>query len=308
MRFHENFQHIPLSVFKNGDIGELSSVKFHQYHYSDQNLKDIKWGILLNSSNEFLELLDILKLKGKRVDQVKHADLSIGQGLNLNKCYFIQKNDLHRLNIPQKSLIPFVTSYEGAPFNIYNTDYYLIDKGKLAKHENSKLSSIKLFDRNKTRKIVPALILPRGIGRHFCAINSISAFSASFVEIYKTSRKPTESVLNNLWLFLNSSIAWLIREMSGRKNLGGGMLKAEAVDLKYFPIYFDFDNNEKIKSILKDLSQREALETTLEIETSEHKCIDDIVFSFLGIDSGMKNKLIDLLKSKIIERTKKSKT
>jgi hypothetical protein len=150
--------------------------------------------------------------------------------------------------------------------------------------------------------------MPRGIGRHFCAINSVSGFSASSVEIYDTSPCPSEDIQLNLWLFLNSSIAWLIREIAGRKNLGGGMLKAEAIDLKPIPIYFDFKDSLGIKNILQELEKREALNTLDEIDTEEHQKIDEIVFNFLGIDFETRMILIDLLKTKIRERSMKAKT
>ena len=38
--------------------------------------------------------------------------------------------------------------------------------------------------------------------------------------------------------YLNSTLGWLIREISGRKIFGGGMLKAEASDLKSY--YFSY--------------------------------------------------------------------
>ena len=150
--------------------------------------------------------------------------------------------------------------------------------------------------------------MPRGIGRHFCSLNSVNAFSASFVELYDNLENLNEEAKFNLWLFLNSSIAWLIREISGRKNLGGGMLKAEAIDLKAFPLYYEFDQFSSIKKIFSKLKDREALHTLDEIRTTEHAQIDDIVYGYLGINRNLREVLKSLLVKKITERSEKSKT
>lgn len=310
VRFKERFQNVPSSIFQGDNITQLPQVSYYSYWYSDEILQDTKWGILLTAPVEFLELLDRLKDKGELVSNVKQAKLSIGQGLNLTKEHFAQRSELNKLSIPAHALTPFVTSSEGAPFEIRNTDYFLVERSKLSKDQIKILRSqgLKPFDRSSTRKAEPILILPRGIGRHFCAINAISAFSASYVDIYDTSEVPSEEVVLNLWLFLNSSVAWLIREISGRKNLGGGMLKAEAVDLKTFPIYLNFGVVSEIRNILHNLRHRQALDTLAEIDTPEHKRIDSIVFDYLDIDTKTGIMFVDLLKHKIIERTEKSRT
>lgn len=117
----------------------------------------------------------------------------------------------------------------------------------------------------------------------------------------------SEDILN-LWCFLNSSIAWLIREISGRKNLGGGMLKAEATDLKSFPLLFNFNKQEEILQIYETIKKREVSDTINEIETKEHKLIDEIVFEYIGLSIQDRKFIIEELKNKITSRSIKSKT
>jgi uncharacterized protein YfkK (UPF0435 family) len=138
--------------------------------------------------------------------------------------------------------------------------------------------------------------------------NNVNGYSASYVEIYDNLNNISEEILLNLWLFLNSSVAWLIREISGRKNLGGGMLKAEAIDLKYFPLYFNFKNFEQIRSIFNLVKDREVLSPIDEINSKEHSIIDKIVFDFLNINNQDRENLISNLKHKILQRSSKSKT
>jgi hypothetical protein len=309
-RFKDRYRNISSLIFDTTNNSKIPNVEYYRYSYSDQMLINMKWGILLTSPVEFLYLLEILKQHGTFIENIKSAKLSIGQGLNLTKDFFIQESEANKLNLPLAALIPFITSSDGAHFEITQTQYFLIDAHNLSEEAIKRLkeANLKPFNRNSTRKTEPKLVLPRGIGRHFCAINTASAFSASYVDIYDASETPSEEIMLNLWLFLNSSIAWLIREISGRKNLGGGMLKAEAVDLKTFPIYMNFDRLTDIKLLRHALQNREALDTLSEIETPEHKKIDQIVFDHLDIDHKHRIKIIALLKEKVLKRIEKSKT
>ena len=85
-----------------------------------------------------------------------------------------------------------------------------------------------------------------------------------------------------LWLYLNSSFVWLFREITGRKNLGGGLLKAEATDMKMLPIAFEFDFSTEAKKIFRHLKNREPLPIVEEIVTEEHLLIDEIVANYFG--------------------------
>jgi len=301
-RFRTDFLDIPSLAIR----AKSSLVTSYTYSYSDKVLYNVKWGTLLAAPTDFLELLDRLKTRGTPLADI---NFSIGQGLNLQKKHFVHESIVLELNVPPQSLIPFVTSADGAPFEINKTNYYLLDQAQLSRSQISRLTSVGLapFNRKVTRK-VPILILPRGIGRHFCAINATLAFSASYVEVYSPSdTSDLEEITLNLWLFLNSSIAWLIREISGRKNLGGGMLKAEAIDLKPFPLYLHFEATSQIREILNSLRSRQALDALMELDTHEHRQIDEIVFDYLDIDTRYGRAITDLLKDKIRERIRKSR-
>ena len=135
-------------------------------------------------------------------------------------------------------------------------------------------------------------------------INTNKGYSASCVDIYLNQDK----YLPNLWIFMNSTLFWLIREMSGRKSLGGGMLKAEAIDLKQFPIYFQFDDIEAIKQLMNETSDIKVLNATEELETAHHKRIDEFIFKELEISQEMQNYIINKFIEKFNDRVNKSKT
>ncbi len=265
----------------------------------------MKWGVLLVASKDVLRLLEIIRQRGKLIESI---GLSVGQGLNLSKRAVVKADITNRFPFLNGKLIPFMNTADGAPFELTETKNFLIDGENLNADELSQLETAEIepFDPRNTTKAPPMLILPRGVSRHFAALNHVGAYTGSAVEIY--DNRATEEVKMNLWCFLNSSVAWLLREVSGRKNLGGGLLKAEAIDLKTIPIYFDFRALEKIKKVYGQIKMRQAKPTLEEIETGEHKMIDDIVFEYLDISDAKRDKLVAELKEIILRRSEKAKT
>jgi len=309
-KFHENFREMNYSVFDLNVVVDPGRANVRKYSYSHSSVGDIKWGILLAAPEEFFNLLNILKTKCKKIDSIKGHRLAYGQGLNLTSNYFIDSDSAKRLSVSRDARIPILTSDDGAPFDIASTKYVLIDRSKINSEMINSLNkqSYGIFDPNCTKKHQPILIMPRGLGRHFCAFNSANAFSSSGVDIYDIHKSTSEEIKYNLWLSLNSSICWLWREISGRKNLGGGMLKAEAVDMESLPIYMDFRSIGDIKLIFSILKQRQALDTIVEIDSSEHQRIDQMVFEYLGLSEKDRNRIVTILKSIILARSKKSRT
>lgn len=281
-------------VSKDGSNSKLDSFNNLTYKnlrniaYSDETLSLNKWGIFMSASNELLTILAVMRKKAKTLQEI---GFSIGQGLNLTKDHFVKIDENYKQKLDTDKLIPIMTNDDGAPFELNKTEKYLTD-----------------FNTKKTTKKPPVLILPRGINRHFCARNMCGAFTASYVDIYSPTNSIDEETTLNLWCFLNSSLAWLIRENMGRKNLGGGMLKAEATDLKNLPIYFDFKEKEKIINIYNSLSNRHALPIADELQTPEHIAIDLLVFDFLELNRGEQKKIIDDLLSIVKRRNLKSKS
>ena len=247
-----------------------------------------------------INLIKKAEQNGLYISEIESCNVQIGQGLNITKNYLIDKNFINKSDIKPYNIF---TSKDNAPFVIIDTQYVLVDE----KYKSQIDIGDHKFYRKKT-KIPPSLIMPRGLGRHFCALNKINSYSASNVEVYVKNGNDNEETIMNLWLYLNSSLAWLIRELSGRKNLGGGMLKAEAIDLKYFKLYYDFNRINDINSIYNKLSKRASIDTVSEIETMEHKEIDEIVFNHMNFESDERELIVSKLQSLILQRSKKSTT
>ena len=206
--------------------------------------------------------------------------ISIGQGLNITKDKILRSE------------------------NSMTTPYFISETGSLYSWTESKTfvsrSVVSATKRN------PLLILPRGLGTHFCCMNEIGGYSSSYVEIYENINLKENEKLN-LWLFCNSSLLWLLREYTGRCNLGGGMLKAEAIDLKSIPLCFDFENYSEIEAIYS-LGKSQKVPSKIEdaINSEVHKRIDKIVFEYFGIPLE-DNFVIDMLISRFNWRNRKSK-
>lgn len=281
-----------------------SSATIKVFKPNSELIKSYKWGFLFNSDIELIDLLSRLSFYGKKEDELLW--LKVGQGLNITKDYANKKYALPT-DIKPAELIAYL--------NVDENGYYIWDKCETYLLSNKEMSEERvlvlkregytIFDEKHCKRNRPALILPRGIGnKHFCSLNKNDGYSASCVDIYVTKADR----VNNLWLFMNTTLFWLLREISGRKSLGGGMLKAEAVDLKQFPLYFDFVNTNKINELIEQAENKKVLNSLDEIETEFHKQIDDLFYVELNIPTNIQ----EYIKRKFIEkfnaRTQKSTT
>lgn len=268
----------------------------------------LKWGTYFSSDSQFFELLDVLKTYGKTLSQV---GFTIGQGLNLSDrdSHIIHKSDIERFELTENNVIPFMNRDESGNFNWQTCNNFIIDKESLNHNQTTNIynSTIKLFDSTMTKKDRPKLIMPRGIGeKHFCTFNTIKGYSDSGVDIYGTENVSEDDLLR-IWLFCNSTICWLIREKFGRKNLGGGMLKAEAIDLKEKSLYYRFSEIDKIKRIFDKASARRVMNCLDELEEDLHKEIDAIVFNHLQLSLDARMYVVDTFRNTVMARTQKSK-
>lgn len=142
--------------------------------------------------------------------------------------------------------------------------------------------------------------MPRGIGdRHYCTFNLCGALSFSAVELYLPNDLWESDLHYCLWAYLNSSLVWLFREVTGRKNLGGGLLKAEATDLKALPILFQFDFHITAREVFESLRGREPLPIFQELYTEEHLHIDEMVANYFDCSGEM-----ECIRSVLLEQVK----
>ena len=223
----------------------------------------MKWGHIFSMPEFYREIVAEMQSKAKT-----SREISFGQGLNF---------PLGQLSDGNSDLPIIVKS---AQFIVASTEKKI--KPALTRTRMDK---------------VPALIMPRGVGaRHYCTFNACRAFSYSHVELYLPKNLWNSDTHYCLWVYLNSSFVWLFREITGRKNLGGGLLKAEATDMKMLPIDFNFDFAADAKTVFSNLKNREPMPVAEEIYTEEHLLIDNLVaayFGFQGKVEDIRNALIE---------------
>ena len=233
----------------------------------------MKWGHLATTPPFFIDML---------TEMVGNAstggNVSFGQGLNF---------PLRELN-QARSIVPVIVK----------------DVNFVANSADGRIHSSHISATRKGK--VPALIMPRGVGdRYYCTFNACKAFSYSGVELYLPDSLWESDLHYCLWAYMNSSLAWLFREITGRRNLGGGLLKAEATDLKTFPVFFDFDFADEAKGVFSVLKGRGPMPVAQEVYTDEHLAIDHMVFNYFGFP-----KLQDAVREQLLElvafRTKRS--
>jgi len=267
----------------------------------------LKWGVYFKADTMFFDLIKTLNNKGKLLS---YAEFEIGQGLNISgrDNYLINNEGLKNFNIAINECIPFYDKNEAGIYSWKRSNTYLLNSQKIKTDKKNvlKKNDYLLFDISQTTKQAPVLIMPRGVaGKHYCTLNHIGGYSDSCVDIY-TNSKDINNILR-VWLFCNSSICWLIREIFGRKNLGGGMLKAEAVDLKDTPLFYKFNNMKEIKNIYDELINYSVKDCLEEICEEHHKKIDKIVFDYLELNNEIRTYIIDKLIELLEDRTQKSK-
>jgi hypothetical protein len=169
-------------------------------HFSmDNELTNHKWGLLRDANKDVIRLLEILNKK------TLGGDIKIGQGMNLNKSYLIDSQNIEKFKLRKNYLCPFFTIHDGAVFSITGTRKYIVNPDKIPIEKKKVLCSSGISILKTVNRKIPSLILPRGLGRFFCAVNQIKSFSSSYVEIYLTDNDNTY----NIWCFLKRLKLWI---------------------------------------------------------------------------------------------------
>ena len=241
-----------ISVFKRAPLSHIEYLTTNVDMVTTHNKSisansPLKWGHAFAMPSYFGDILSKLSEK-----MGVPSGISFGQGVNIPKSQLNERG----------ATIGILTKEAGFVAEVAG--------GKIRRPSSTRVNKI------------PALIMPRGIGsRYYCTFNACKALSFSCVELYLPAELWESDTHYCLWAYLNSSFVWLFREITGRKNLGGGMLKAEASDLKLLPITLDFDFAAEAKQIMDSLKHREPLPVWDEVYTEEHLLIDKMVAEYL---------------------------
>ena len=302
-RCHKNLKNYPLPIGKTSF--DPVAVTYKILPAKSNLLREMKWGFIFGTNETLFQIIAKANTRGKCISELPNFD--IGQGLNLKKSNVVDRSVVAAYGINESALIPFFVTEEGARYTWHSCTHYLVSKKKLDKTV-SLSKEYDLFDETATRKMPPVLISPRGIGaRHFCCYNAMNGYSSSCVDVYSTNGTTLTDDVLKIWTFMNSTLFWLIREISGRKNLGGGMLKAEAVDIKSFAIMFEFDRMDDIKRLFETATKNEIMNAPEEIYTEWHQQLDTIVYDYLGLTKEEREYILSAFVDTVNARYKKTK-
>jgi DNA-binding ferritin-like protein (Dps family) len=277
---------------------KIVTQKGKSFDIGNHFLSDLKWGTIMSTDTKILSLLTSIIKKGKKLDQVFYT---VGQGINVSQNVFIPKEEKQKFQ-QKKNII-------NAVFKEYRYTYsrfscFLYHSFVPNEDDTSLLQIINATEFANGQRKYPAIIMPRGIGAvHFAGLLNGKALSNSFVDVYVNTQD--EEMKLNIWLFCNSSLFFLYRELSGRKNLGGGLLKSEAADIKQFPLYFPIANMKTILSIASEMG--EPINLPDRLETSIQKKIDKLVFSYFEIEPKIQTRIINELLRQYLFRYNKAK-
>lgn len=255
-----------------------------------------KWG------GKYLRAPDIFgviieKGSGKLVPLSKLSDVNEGRPTGANDFFFVPMETARHFGIEREFLRPGLMKTRGANYFRLREDnldrYFLqvtVNRRELSgtraleyiKYgESIGLNKRATFSNKANWFRFPArppadLVAPCGIGAtFFCAINDGRAIASnSFTEIRLHS---SESLLA-VWLTLNSVIGWLYLELVGRSTLGGGMLKVDPIEYRHMPVLHP-------KECPLDIAilDREIGALHMEVEQSDRRALDDIIFDVLGL-------------------------
>jgi hypothetical protein len=282
-------------------------VESRGYEYHDPVLAQWKWGTLLLSTDGIMKLLRLLQENARLLADVAPTPLKCGQGLNLTRDYLVCEDLLLQHPTLGRAAMPIMTKADETCYSIERTTCCILYSEKLLSADLRLISRKGIQAVPHSLRRPASLILPRGIGRHYCSWNSIGAYSDSGVEIYSDVGEPPNDVVLNLWLFLNSTFFWLLREVTGRKNLGGGMLKSEAVDVANIPVYVDLGMSDLRRSLWETMRGRKVLPILEEITTDAHLAIDGLVAQPLGIDNDLQSELTGSFRALVEARAAKGR-
>jgi hypothetical protein len=256
----------------------ITSENLKRFAINNSILTNIKWGFIVYTTNEIFKIYQDLINKSAKIDQ---SFYSIGQGINEKENTYIPICRKSEFSQSDNIINAVFKEYQ---YNYIHFEYFLYYSFRKNNMDSNLLKSINLNELASGKQLkrkYPTIIMPRGIGTcHFAGLLPNKTLSNSFVDIYISDSNEEKKL--NIWLFCNSSLFFLYREISGRKNLGGGLLKSEASDIKSLPLYFPISEKKTILSILKRIGVPLNLKDRL--KTDVQKEIDCLVFSYFGLD------------------------
>jgi hypothetical protein len=108
---------------------------------------------------------------------------------------------------------------------------------------------------------------------------------------------------------LNSALVMMCKELYGRVNLGEGVLDTAVYEANQMPI---LDPRllvlEDAKQVEEQLASRDIKPVNEELETEEHRALDDMIFDVLGLTQGERDAVYEAVIHLVETRLRKSRS
>jgi type I restriction-modification system DNA methylase subunit len=286
-----------------------------------------KWGQYLKAPDVYFEILNKC---GRNISPLtKKADVEYGIKTGINEFFFLTKDQIAHWGIEKEYIRPIVTSTKEIP-NIR------IDKGKLRnylfhcmKDKNQikgtkALEYIKNGERKKTSDGILFPEVPSVKGRKNWYTSPINEVSDFLVLQFRDRRHYTPLNSDNYAVgnvvfvgkfkdkeyaqfgaaFLNSILIALFAEISGRTNLGDGLLTTYGPEIESLPVPKNFSekNRKKILIAFEKLLKREVLDIDQEVKRKDRADFEKALFEVLGLDADIYDEVCKAVVELVEER------
>ncbi len=175
------------------------------------------------------------------------------------------------------------------------------DKGKVIKgyHNITTVANRKLWYSLGERSIPKILWIIAHNDRSIAFKNKDFLFGDNFFEIYPFD----ENNIDSIFACLNSTYITLFRELYGRANFGGGVLKTQKPDISKFPVLLDIEYGgelykREVKSIFEEVGINPKLNVPILDQVPnplpDRLELDNLIFDKIGLDE---NERIDVYRA-----------
>jgi hypothetical protein len=273
--------------------------------------KTVKWGKYLRAPEVYFEILE--KCGDKLVPLKEVAEVRFGIKTGINEFFYLTEERIKEFGIEEEFLKPVLKSpkeFEGILIDSakLKTKVFLCQKSKEELRREGKTGALKYIEwgeKQKTKDGTPLPDVPSVKNRKFWwAIeerNKANFFTMGFIDkrfcvpindppIYASDVFfewfiKDERKMNSILAFLNSSLMYLFIEMTGRANLGDGVLKVIGPDLDdLYVIELDDKQCKEITSSFNKLRERPIKPIFEEVKMPDRQSLDSLVLEALGLD------------------------
>jgi len=286
----------------------------------------VKWGKYLRAPDVYFEILE--KCKDKLVPLKEIAEVRRGFTTGINEFFYLDEEKIKQWKIEEEFLKPVIKSPKEADKILIDPSklkfrIFMCNKSKQELKKEKKFGALKYIEwgeKQKTEEGVPWPEVPSVSSRkYWWGISDKSPASCVWLEsfgdrlitlknvkdIYCDKRfyeiapkKDSCEIL--LSALLNSSLLWIQNELTGRINMGDGVLDTVVFEVENMMVAKLIDKNieQRIAKTFNQISNRPIKDIFNEIRQKDRRELDSLVLASLGLD---RNKYLNRIYDGLVE-------